>query len=81
MTILHAFIPYFVHLGPFIVMSLTGNVHVFFFRCTKAQSPEIGTVLHWRPPDVHIFHTHLSLILTIGMAKIYLNSNNFFWIC
>ena len=26
--ITHAFIPYFVHLGTFIVISLTGNVHV-----------------------------------------------------
>ena len=22
-----------------------------------SQSPEFGTVWHWRPPDIHIFHT------------------------
>ena len=26
--------------------------------------PGIGTVLHWRPPDVHIFHTDQSLVLS-----------------
>ena len=26
------------------------------------RSPEFGTVLHWRPPDIHIFHTDPSLI-------------------
>ena len=43
------------YLATFIAMSLRGNVHVRL-GCTKPQSPRIGTVLHWRPPDVHIFH-------------------------
>ena len=38
------------------------NVHVCLGR-TKTRSPECGTVLHWRPPDVHIFHTDPSLVL------------------
>ena len=46
---LHTFIPYFVHLGTFIVMLLRGNVHVWL-GCTK-----IGMVLYWRPLDVHFF--------------------------
>ena len=41
--------------------SLTGNVHVWL-GCTKARSPGIGTDLHWRPPDVHIFDTDPSLV-------------------
>ena len=39
------------------------NVHVCLGR-TKTRSPEFGTVLHWRPPDVHIFHTDPSLVHT-----------------
>ena len=35
-------------------------------------SPEIGMVLHWRPPDEHTFHTNPSLIAaplyTIGIT-------------
>ena len=31
-------------------------------ECTKTRSPGIGTVLHWRPPDVHIFGTDPSLM-------------------
>ena len=31
---------------------------------TKMRNPGIGTVLHWRPPDVHIFHTDPSLVNT-----------------
>ena len=38
------------------------NVHVCLGR-TKTRSPEFGTVLHWRPPDVHIFHTDPSLFI------------------
>ena len=33
------------------------------FGCTKTRSPGIGTVLHWRPPDIHIFGTDPSLVL------------------
>ena len=29
------------------------------------RSPGIGTVLHWRPPDVHIFGADPSLIRTL----------------
>ena len=32
------------------------------------RSPEIGTILHWRPPDVHIFHTDPSLGKTLGIS-------------
>ena len=32
--------------------------------CTKMRNPGIGTVLHWRPPDVHIFDTDSSLVPT-----------------
>ena len=33
--------------------------------CNKTQNPRIGTVLHWRPPDVYIFDTdQSSLVLT-----------------
>ena len=45
----------------FIVMSLSGNVHVWL-GCTKMRCPEIDTVLHWRPPDIHMFHTDPSLL-------------------
>ena len=31
--------------------------------CTKPRSPGIGTILHWQPPDVHIFGTNPSLLL------------------
>ena len=44
-------------------MSLRGNVHVYL-GCTKTRSPEFGTVLHWRPPDVHILDTDPSLLQT-----------------
>ena len=59
----YALIPYFVHLGTFIVMSLRRNVYVWL-GCTKTQSSKIGVVLHWQPPDVHIFHTDPSLEIT-----------------
>ena len=48
---------YFVYLGTFIVIILSGNVHVWLglgWGCTK-MSPEIGTVFHWQPPNEHIF--------------------------
>ena len=35
------------------MMSSRGNIHV---------CPGIGTVLYWRPPDVHIFGTDPSLV-------------------
>ena len=35
---------------------------MFGLGCTKTRSPRIGTVLHLRPPDVHIFDTNLSLV-------------------
>ena len=57
---MYTFISYFVHFGTFIAMSFTGNVHVCL-GCTKTRSPEIGPVLHWRPPDVEIFYTDPSL--------------------
>ena len=50
----------FVHLGTFIAMLSRGDVHVWL-GYTKTQSLGIGTVLHWRPPNVLIFHTDLSL--------------------
>ena len=45
----------------FIAMSFRGNVHVWL-GCTKSQSPGINTVLHWRPPNVHIFGSYPSLV-------------------
>ena len=35
------------------------------FNGTKAWSPGISTVLHWRPPDVHIFGTDPSLVTVV----------------
>ena len=61
--ILHTFMPSFVHLGTFIVISLMGNIHVSL-GYTKTLSPEISTVLHWLAPDVHIFDTDPSLLPT-----------------
>ena len=29
----------------------------YCLECTKMRSPGIGMVLHWRPPDIHIFGT------------------------
>ena len=60
-----ALISYFVHLDTFIVMSWRRNVHVWL-GCTKTRRPGIGTVLHWRPPDVHIFGTDPSLVKTLS---------------
>ena len=60
-----AFTSYFVHLGTFIAILLRGNVHVWL-GFTKMQSPGIGTVLHWRPPNVHICGTDPSLPLTMS---------------
>ena len=37
--------------------------------CTKTRSPEIGKVLHWRPPDVDIFHTDPSLVGTEPLVE------------
>ena len=54
----------FVHLGAFIVMSLTGNVHLWL-ECTKTRSPRIDTVLHWRAPNIHSFDTDPSLLVTV----------------
>ena len=34
---------------------------LFYLGCTKIQNPEIGMVLHWRPPNQHIFYTNRSL--------------------
>ena len=60
---LYRFLSYFVYLGTLIAMLLRGNVHVWL-GYTKTRSPGIGTVLHWRPPDVHIFDTDPSLVST-----------------
>ena len=38
------------------------KVHVCL-GCTKTRNPGIGTVLHWRPPDVEIFGTDPSLVV------------------
>ena len=46
--------------GTFIVMTLRGNLNAWL-GCTKTQSSEIGTVLHKRPPNVHIFDTNSNL--------------------
>ena len=35
-------------------MLLRGNTRVWL-GCTETWSTRISTVLHWRPPDVHIF--------------------------
>ena len=43
--------------------------------CTKTQSPKIGTVLHWQPPDVHIFHTDPSLVQMCSTYHIYFFQN------
>ena len=45
----------------FIVMLLRGNVHVCL-GCTKTWRPRISTVLHWGPPDVHMFGDDPSLV-------------------
>ena len=42
-------------------MPLRGNVHVWL-GSTETQSPGISTVLHWQPPDIHIFGTDPSLV-------------------
>ena len=44
------------------------NVHVCL-ECTKTRSPEIGTVSHWRLPDVDIFHTDPSLLSTLKLHR------------
>ena len=44
------------------------NIHVCLGR-TKTRSPEFGTVLHWRHPDVHIFHTDPSLPIICDCGK------------
>ena len=33
------------------------------------RNPGIGTVLHWRHPDVHIFHTDPSLVIMLLNKK------------
>ena len=58
-TLFYAII--FEHFWTFIAISLRRNVHVCL-GFTKTQSPGIGTVLHWQPPDVHIFHTDQSIL-------------------
>ena len=35
---------------------------MFVLNVLKSRSPGIGTVLHWRPLDIHIFHTDPSLV-------------------
>ena len=40
---------------------LTGNIRISL-GCTKTRSPRIGTVLHWRALNVHIFDTDPSLV-------------------
>ena len=65
---LQTFNPYFMHLGTLIAISLRGNVHVWL-RCSKMQSPEIDTVLHWRPPVVHIFHTDPFLVKSASIKR------------
>ena len=50
------------------------KVHVCL-GCTNMRSPEIGTVLHWRLPDVHIFHTDPSLVCCVYKQTI-VNLNN-----
>ena len=35
---------------------------MFGLGCTKTWGPKISTVLHWRPPSVHIFYTDPSLV-------------------
>ena len=38
------------------------EMSMFVWDVLKSLSPEFGTVLHWRPPDVHIFPTDPSLV-------------------
>ena len=63
------------HLGTFIATLLTENIHVWL-ECTKMLSPEIGTVLHWRPTDVHIFDTDPSIHGNISNMSIYPSPSN-----
>ena len=59
------------HLGTFIAMSLSGILHVSL-GCTKMWSPEIRMVLHWRPPDVSIFHTDPSIMRNRFTLSLYI---------
>ena len=42
---------------------------MFVWEVLKTHSPRIGAVLHWRPPDVHIFHIDPFLILIVAFDK------------
>ena len=61
------------YLGTYIAMSLRGNVHVWM-GCTKTRSTEISMVLHWQPPNVHIFGTDRSNINKIMGYKVIMSS-------
>ena len=64
------FYPIFCALEDFYCNVVKRNVHVWL-GCTKIRNPEISTVLHWRPPDIHIFHTDPSLICIVSYYVIY----------
>ena len=57
------FYPVFCGFRDFYCDAIMRNIHVSL-GYTKTWSPEICTVLHWRPLDIHIFHTHPSLYKT-----------------
>ena len=46
--------------------------------CTKMRSPGIGTVLHWRPLDVHIFGTDPSLVIIVWRSRLVLLQITFY---
>ena len=50
------FVPYFCAFMDF-YCKVVKRKHPCLLGCVKMRSPEMGTFLHWQPPDVHIFHT------------------------
>ena len=51
---------------------------VFKMGCTKIQSPRIGTVLQWRPPNVHIFGTDPFTLLIRGLPSLLSSNRNLY---
>ena len=66
------------YLGTFIAMSYRGNVHVWL-GCTQMWSPEVSTVLHWQPPDVHIFGSDPSLDFRLVLMSVTSLEGNYKW--
>ena len=44
--------------------------------CTKTRSPGISTVVYWRPPDVHIFHTDCNILMYISSINTWASGNS-----